>query len=130
MLERGAIVSVTVQMSKRSKSTDSVSLNIRLRIGGGKIALGPGKVALLEALVETGSIGEAAKRMEMSYMRAWSMVKTMKPFVTAARGGKGGGGARLTDAGKEVIRLYRQMEVSGREAVEADWERLRRLFGE
>jgi len=108
-----------------SKSKDSVSLNIRLRIGGGKIALGPGKVALLELLAETGSIGEAAKRMEMSYMRAWSMVKSMKPLVSAARGGKGGGGAQLTEAGRETVRLYRRMEASARKAIEADWESLR-----
>jgi molybdate transport system regulatory protein len=112
-------------MSKTSKSTDAVSLNIRLRMGGGKIALGPGKVALLEALAETGSIGEAAKRMEMSYMRAWSMVKTMKPFVQASRGGKGGGGAELTEAGREAIRLYRRMESSARKAVATDWDTLR-----
>lgn len=112
-------------MSKTTKSTDSISLNIRLRISGGKIALGPGKIALLEALAETGSIGEAAKRMEMSYMRAWSMVRTMKPFVQASRGGKGGGGADLTEAGHETIRLYRRMESSALKAVAADWDTLR-----
>jgi molybdate transport system regulatory protein len=115
-------------MNKKSEATDSVSLHLRLRGGRGKVALGPGKVALLESLAEAGSIGEAAKRMGMSYMRAWSMVKTMKPLVSAARGGKGGGGAKLTDAGREAVRLYRRMEASAKQAIEIDWESLRALL--
>ena len=43
-------------------------------MGGKKIAFGPGKAVLLKLVEETGSISEAAKRMEMSYMRAWSLI--------------------------------------------------------
>jgi molybdate transport system regulatory protein len=115
-------------MNKKPEASDSVSLHLRLRGGRGKVALGPGKVALLEALAETGSIGEAAKKMGMSYMRAWSMVKTMKPLVSAARGGKGGGGAQLTAAGREAVRLYRRMEDSAKQAIEVDCKSLRAML--
>ena len=88
----------------------------RLRIlVGSQIALGPGKVDLLEALSETGSITAAAKRLNMSYMRAWTLIQTMnrcfhKPVILAKRGGKERGGAFLTETGEQVLALYAQLE--------------------
>ena len=66
------------------------------------IALGPGKVDLLTLIKKTGSIREAAERMHMSYMRAWTLIKTMnacfkEPLVEAVRGGKEGGGAEFLE---------------------------------
>jgi molybdate transport system regulatory protein len=82
---------------------------------GDEIALGPGKADLLRQISETGSISESARRMEMSYNRAWLLVRTMnrcfrEPLVLASRGGDKHGGAQLTQTGKEVLALYRQME--------------------
>ena len=114
---------------KNAKATDSLAIHLRLRVGGKQsVALGPGKIRLLALLHETGSIREAASKMNMSYMRAWSMIQTLKPLVAASRGGKGGGGARLTDVGIKVIQLYQRMDSDGRKAVEADWTELQRLF--
>jgi molybdate transport system regulatory protein len=100
-------------MSRRTKNT---SFHPRFRIYSGKeIALGPGKVNLLTAIEETGSIQQSAKSMKMSYMRAWQLVRTMNqcfrsPLVEAARGGKTKGGARLTPLGKRLLKLYLTME--------------------
>lgn len=82
---------------------------------GGDIVLGPGKVELLELIEETGSLSEAARRMDMSYNRAWLHVKMMNEnfagaLVSSSRGGKEKGGAALTEAGREVLALYRQLE--------------------
>jgi molybdate transport system regulatory protein len=88
----------------------------RFRIVCGKnIAIGPGKAELLERVREAGSIAKAARRMGMSYMRAWTLIKTMErcfkePLVEVARGGAGHGGAALTASGEQVVALYRQME--------------------
>ena len=76
--------------------------------------LGPGKAELLERIVATGSISAAGRDMGMSYKRAWMLVEEMNaafmaPLVASARGGQGGGGAHLTDAGEEVLRLYRDV---------------------
>ncbi|QYZ72023.1 LysR family transcriptional regulator [Neotabrizicola shimadae] len=76
--------------------------------------LGPGKAELLERIGETGSISAAGRQMEMSYKRAWMLVEEMnaafaEPLVASVRGGSGGGGARLTEAGAEVLRLYREV---------------------
>jgi molybdate transport system regulatory protein len=76
--------------------------------------MGPGKADLLDAIAETGSISAAARRMRMSYRRAWLLVQTMnecfaKPLVSAAKGGKAGGGAELTSTGAAVLAQYRQL---------------------
>jgi molybdate transport system regulatory protein len=91
-------------------------LKPRLRlVRGGTIVLGPGKADLLEAVRDSGSLRKAAAELGMSYMRAWSLVKTMnaafqEPLVTLARGGARHGGAALTPAGTKVLALYRTME--------------------
>jgi molybdate transport system regulatory protein len=121
-------------MRKKIKSTRARSVQLRCRIlRGDDIALGPGKVELLALIGETGSINRAAGRMGMSYMRAWSLVQMMnrcfrQPLVLAARGGQGGGGAELTNAGGKVVALYRQMEQAGLRATAAPWKNLRRLL--
>jgi molybdate transport system regulatory protein len=107
----------------------------RLRISVGKdVALGPGKVELLALIQATGSITAAAQRMGMSYMRAWTLIRTMnkcfrQPLVVAARGGhKGGGGAELTDAGRRALELYQGMDAQCLKCVRADWGRLQALL--
>ena len=82
---------------------------------GEEIALGPGKAELLRHISETGSISEAARRMEMSYNRAWLLMRTMnrcfkEPLVTASRGGDSHGGAELTSLGKQILALYQRLE--------------------
>ena len=88
----------------------------RLRILLGKtIAIGPGKAELLRLIENTGSISGAAREMGMSYRRAWTLVETMngafrEPLVEAATGGRGGGGARVTDFGREALKRYKAVE--------------------
>ncbi len=84
---------------------------LSLRILFDDAMLGPGKAELLGRIRETGSIAAAGRQMAMSYKRAWMLVEEMNaafqmPVVSSLRGGPGGGGARLTDEGHEVLRLY------------------------
>ena len=94
----------------------------RLRILiGAATALGPGKVDLLEAIAETGSISAAARTMGMSYRRAWLLVDTMNRcfhgnLVTKATGGRGGG-TTVTPLGLDVLRRYRDMEAKAEASV-------------
>jgi molybdate transport system regulatory protein len=105
-------------------------LRPRLRVlHGEEIALGPGKVDLLEAIAEAGTLAEAAKQVGMSYMRAWKLLQTMnacfkEPLVATARGGSEHGHASLTETGKAVLALYRRMEQEARSAVEPAWQEL------
>lgn len=108
------------QVQARARATP------RLRILFGEaIALGPGKAELLERIQETGSISAAARRMGMSYRRAWVLVETMnqsfrRPLVETAKGGAGGGGARVSDLGLEVLARYRRMEKAAVEAASGE----------
>ena len=106
----------------------------RMRVVSGKdIALGPGKVELLALVLETGSLKEAARRLDMSYMRAWKLVKTMngcfrEPILIAERGGKTGGGMTVTKTGREALALYQAMEASAIKSTAGSWRKLRRLL--
>ncbi len=107
------------------------SLGTRLRvILGDNIAMGPGKADLLDNIVATGSIAAAGRRMSMSYRRAWLLIDEMNrvfksPVVSTAKGGKGGGGgAVLTEVGREVLARYRNMQAVTAKAIAADIEAL------
>lgn len=97
---------------------------VRILVGAAT-ALGPGKVGLLEAIAERGSISGAARDMGMSYRHAWMLVDTMNAcftgdLVTTNTGGRGGGGATVTDLGFEVIRRYHDMEAKAASSVAAE----------
>lgn len=101
-----------------TEAEKNVSLKPRVRLQlGDEVALGPGKAELLMLIEETGSISAAARRMGMSYRRAWLLVETMNrcfasPLVETAQGGKGGGGAGVSELGRRVLVLYQQMEAN------------------
>jgi len=111
-------------------------LEPRLRIMlGPAIAIGPGKAALLNLIVETGSIAAAGRRMGMSYRRAWQLVRTMnacfrQPLVEAVKGGQHGGGAQLTATGHNILKLYRGMEAHAAEALAESMGELRKLMAD
>jgi len=99
---------------------------IRFRIDlAPRCSLGPGKIALLEAIASAGSITNAAKALDMSYRRAWLLVDTMNrsfraPVVAAGAGGSRGGGAALTPLGREVVERYRRIESTATHAAADD----------
>ena len=101
-------------------SPDAPRLSLRIHLGEGH--LGPGKIDLLEAIGRTGSISAAGRAMGMSYRRAWLLVDAVNglyrvPVVTTAAGGAHGGGARLTDFGRDLVAAYRRLEARTAEAM-------------
>jgi molybdate transport system regulatory protein len=98
---------------------------IRLRIDlSPDSALGPGKIALLEHIEATGSLSKAARELGMSYRRAWLLLSDVNrmfndPVTTMSVGGSGGGGARLTDLGREIVQAYREIEDAAEKAAVA-----------
>src|ERR1700677_4350699 len=92
-------------------------------------SIGPGKLALLEAIRSEGSISGAARHLGMSYRRAWLLVEQInkglsEPAVTAATGGASGGGAALTRVGEQVIELYRAIENRTRSSANGEFRAL------
>jgi molybdate transport system regulatory protein len=106
-------------MAKRETPT------IRVRIDlSPDSALGPGKISLLEHIESSGSLSKAARELGMSYRRAWLLLDDINgmfndPATTASVGGSGGGGARLTDLGREIVKAYREIEDAAEKAASA-----------
>lgn len=99
-----------------------VRLTVRIDFGSDR-ALGPGKVRLLEVIHKTGSISQAGRSLGMSYRRAWLLVDDLnrcfrQPVVTTQPGGARGGGAALTQFGRELIKKYRSIELQAAAAAE------------
>ena len=100
---------------------------------GSAITMGPGKAMLLEEIARTGSISGAARKMGMSYRRAWLLVDAMnrcfrEPLVDTATGGAGGGGAKVTEFGSDILRRYREMEAKAAISVAGELSELAQLM--
>jgi molybdate transport system regulatory protein len=94
-------------------------LTLRLDFDGER-RLGPGKVALLEAIGRTGSIAAAGREFGMAYRRAWLLTDELNHMfahrlVETRGGGRNGGGALLTAAGSTVVAMYRSAERKARD---------------
>lgn len=113
-------------------TTSSIDLKIRV-LRGDEVAIGPGKADLLDAIAQAGSISAAARTMGMSYRRAWLLVDTMNrsfraPLVSTAAGGSQGGGAVVTDTGRQVLAHYRAMQAAATQAMTAETAALSALL--
>ncbi|WP_419248132.1 winged helix-turn-helix domain-containing protein [Seohaeicola saemankumensis] len=107
-------------MSPKASRPPHPRLRIRIVFGEDEM-IGPGKAELLERIDRCGSIAAAGREMGMSYKRAWQLIGMLNamfrdPLVDSTRGGPGGGGAVLTQAGREALALYRAFEEDVTEA--------------
>jgi len=81
----------------------------------GEPILGRGGADILEAIKQEGSISRASRKIGMSYRYVWNYLEKMEkilgaPVVETYRGGRIGGGARLTRLGESLLREYRRVE--------------------
>jgi molybdate transport system regulatory protein len=117
-------------LAKGKRASAKPAAKFRLRVvAAGVVAIGPGKIDLLEAIDQTGSITAAAKSLDMSYRRAWLLLDELNsslrvPAVDSAQGGQHGGGSELTEVGRQVIDLYRRVEATAARASRGDMTRL------
>jgi len=77
----------------------------------GHILLGEGRISLLKAIEETGSLTKAAKSLKMSYKKAWSLIdavnsRAKEAVIQTSIGGKRGGGTALTPYGKSLVATF------------------------
>jgi len=96
------------------KGVHRLSIRVDLACGA---RVGPGKIALLEAIAQAGSIAGAGRILKMSYKRAWDLVEELNrnfgvPVVAKAPGGAKGGGAQLTESGAALVKYYREIETA------------------
>ena len=100
---------------------------------GEDIAIGPGKIALLEEIERTRSISAAARALGMSYRRAWLLVDELnrslrEPAVATATGGAHGGGSTVTPNGLALIQRYRAVEATAASAAGKEIAALKRML--
>jgi molybdate transport system regulatory protein len=111
-------------------------LRTRLRLkADDKLILGPGRLQILRGVEETGSIAAAARTMGMSYRRAWLLIDDInhcfqQPLVESVSGGKRGGGAQVTELGKQVMALYSDLLATTEAAIATHKDQLSALLAE
>jgi molybdate transport system regulatory protein len=117
MQGRGTDRETTMSGSRRHK------LSIRIDLAP-SVRLGPGKIALLEAIDEAGSISGAGRKLKMSYKKAWDLTEDLnrsfaEPLLAAIAGGANGGGTQLTPSGRALVTHYREIERIAQEAAKS-----------
>ncbi|MVT12144.1 winged helix-turn-helix domain-containing protein [Chitinophaga tropicalis] len=95
----------------------------------GKRFFGPGPVELLELISETGSINQAAKRMKMSYKKAWELINNLNsmsasPLVLTSTGGDNGGGSTISDEARQLIVYHKELRTRFSRFLEEETKRL------
>lgn len=114
----------------RGSATLDIMARVTLRLDFGPgAAVGHGKIRLLEAVRDLGSIAAAGRSMAMSYRRAWLLVEALnsifeEPVIATRHGGSAGGGASLTPFGHRVIAQYRAMEAKASHMLADDLDAL------
>jgi len=106
-------------MTKRERTAPVGPRVLRGQIwveAGGARAINEAGADLLDQIDACGSLSEAARRLRFSYRRAWMLLDSMnkrwpRPLVITATGGKRGGGAKLTETGRHVLRAYRDLQL-------------------
>lgn len=96
------------------------------------VLLGEGRVQILKAIDETGSLSKAAKSLNLSYKKAWDLIDSVnksakKPVTINSIGGKGGGGAELTDYGKYLIAAFDEINQNCWNFLDKELEKIKDL---
>ena len=95
----------------------STPLNARFNLwieADGQVVLSKWRVQLLEAVDAAGSISSAAEKMGVQYRLAWDRLEEMENglgvrLVERHVGGVHGGGAVLTEAGRDYIERFNRL---------------------
>lgn len=90
----------------------------------GEVVLGPGRMRMLAAVLEHGSLNAAAKALSMSFRGLWARMEATEKrsgqkILVRSAGGSRGGGSELTEAGQALLRDFRELEEKSEEAVDA-----------
>ena len=96
------------------------------------VLLGEGRVHLLKAIQETGSLSKAAKSLNISYKKAWQLIDSVnksakKPVTINSIGGKGGGGAELTEYGISLVTAFDEINKNCWAFLDEQLEKIKQL---
>lgn len=93
-------------------ATPRVRAEAKTVLIGGARFLGPGVVALLDAVEQTGSVKQACAQIGLSYTKGWRLIHTLEAetgavMVARRQGGSGGGTASLTPECRTLLARFR-----------------------
>ena len=99
--------------SSNQNTSPAAYVEAELRLAG---MLDSRMIGLLRAIVQTGSINQAAKQVGLSYKGAWQIIERAnnlapKVLISTATGGSKGGGTSLTAAGQSLLELFTRLEL-------------------
>lgn len=91
--------------------TSKFNYTLNLKLQTDQIFFGPGVVELLQLISQTGSLNTAAKKMGMSYNKAWRIIKKAEeeygsPLVITSVGGSKGGGSVVSENGNKLMKQF------------------------
>ncbi|WP_242135170.1 winged helix-turn-helix domain-containing protein [Aestuariivivens marinum] len=112
-----------------------MNYSIKSRIwieSNGHVLLGEGRVQLLKAIEQTGSLSKASKTLNLSYKKAWHLLNSINqsaknPVTINTTGGKDGGGTILTNYGKTLIRVFDDINQNCWEFLDSELEKMKNL---
>lgn len=92
-----------------------LKLTVRLFSDDDRRCFGPGIATLLEQVRLHRSLRSAAAAMGMAYSKAWRIIRTAEDvfgcrLLDSTIGGRGGGGAVLTQEAEALLTAYRAYE--------------------
>lgn len=119
--KEGARAARTTRAKAPAPAPIELGATLWMTVGGANLG-GPGRMGLLRAIAEQGSITQAAKAFGMSYKAAWDAIDTMnnvagEPLVERITGGVGGGATRLTPRGQQLLERFQRIEAVHRRFV-------------
>jgi molybdate transport system regulatory protein len=109
-----------------------MTCSVRLRLRGADSFYGIGIQELLKLVQKTNSLQTAAAAMDMSYSKAWKIVRTAEkelgfPLMDRRVGGTGGGSSQLTERGSDFVNRFEQLSL---EADEVTNQLFQKHFGD
>lgn len=106
-------------MKRSREPRTEPELSIRVLLPMGKLE--PGKLEMMRLIAKLGSVSAASRIMRMSHARSVHLVAELNALgpallVETRAGGEHGGGASLTEAGRELLALQEELDAALKKA--------------
>ena len=93
---------------------EDIRSEVRIKFSRDKSYFGKGTVMLLEEIEKCGNVRTACENCGFSYSKGWTILRRCEgglgyKVVERHQGGKEGGKAEVTDAGRKLMRIYKEL---------------------
>lgn len=98
-----------IQMGK-----EDIRSEVRIKFSRDKSYFGKGTVMLLEEIENCGNVRTACENCGFSYSKGWTILRRCEgglgyKVVERQQGGKEGGKAEVTEAGRKLMNIYKEL---------------------